>query len=126
MDHCPPFQAFFSPMLHLAHEGEINVRQSAETIADILGLSAIAKLEKTNGGARKRYLDRTMWAATYLRQAGLINTSRRGFVIISPERKAFLEKHPANISITDLQEIEAFVHFQNRRRPNAAPSALGL
>ena len=45
MDTCPPFDAFLKPMLVLANMGEINVRESADKIADDFGMTDKAKLE---------------------------------------------------------------------------------
>ena len=44
MDTCPPFHIFLKPMLMLAKDGEVNVRNSADVIADQLGLSPSARL----------------------------------------------------------------------------------
>ena len=75
MDTCPPFDAFLKPMLVLANMGEINVRESADKIADDFGMTDKAKLETKKSGNQRRYIDRTHWAATYLRQAGLLATT---------------------------------------------------
>ena len=91
MDTCPPFHKFLKPMLMLASAGEINVRNSAGDIADDFGLSPQARLEATKSGNGRRYIDRTHWAATYLRQAGLLRTTRRGYVEITPDGVAFNE-----------------------------------
>ena len=89
MDRCPPFQAFLKPMLMLASKGEVNVRESADAIANEFNLSPNARLESTRGGNQLRYIDRTHWATTYLRQSVLLLTTRRGFVKISEEGQKF-------------------------------------
>ena len=93
MDTCPPFHEFLKPLLMLASAGEINVRDSADTIADDFGLSPRAKLEATRSGNQRRFIDRTHWAATYLRQAGLLKTTRRGYVEITPNGISFNKKY---------------------------------
>ena len=47
---CPPFQNFAYPLLNLALNGEIRVRESADVIAEQLNLSAEAKAETTRSG----------------------------------------------------------------------------
>ena len=53
----------------MAHGEEVQIRDCAERIADQFGLSSEARLEMTASGSKARYVDRTHWAATYLRQA---------------------------------------------------------
>lgn len=123
MTTCPPFDSFFHPLLSLANTGETSVRQSAEKIADQLGLSTEARLEMTKGGNEQRYVDRTQWAATYLRQAGLVASSGRGRVVITEAGKDFLNRHPLAIRRSDLEAIPAFMEFRNRNRnrPTESP-----
>lgn len=125
MDTCPPFQTFLKPMLMLAKDGEVNVRNSADSIADQLGLSPSARLETTKGGNQRRYVDRTHWAATYLRQAGLLITTRRGYVNITDEGVVFNNKHQNSISNADLFILPAFKEFQERRGTRKLPSNEG-
>lgn len=115
MDTCPPFQNFIKPMLMLACEGEINVRQSADVIANEFGLSSQARLEATKSGNSRRYIDRTHWAATYLRQAGLLETTKRGYVQITADGIAFNQKFKEAITIADLRVLPSFIAFQKRR-----------
>ena len=93
MDTCPSFTEFFRPLLKLASQGEVNVRESANKIADIFELTAQARLETTKSGNQRRFIDRTHWAATYLRQAGLLATTKRGFVEITEDGLSFHNKH---------------------------------
>ena len=115
MDTCPPFQTFLKPMLTLAGRGEVNVRNSADTIADDFGLSTRARLETTRSGNQRRYIDRSHWATTYLRQAGLLKTTRRGYVDITEDGVKFNNKFEKTISKQDLFSLPAFVEFQERR-----------
>jgi restriction system protein len=119
MDVCPPFNRFFKPLLVFANTGEVNVAEVAALIADDLNLTIQARSETTKSGKRKRYIDRTQWAVTYLRQAGLVRTTKRGFVSITAEGRAFLTAHASDIIVDNLKTIPAFVDFQQRRRgPN--------
>ena len=124
MDTCPPFQKFLKPMLMLATTGEINVRSSADTIADNFGLSPRARLEATRSGNQRRFIDRTHWAATYLRQAGLLKTTRRGYVEITDEGVKFNSKFEKGISKRDLFSLPAFVAFQERRSTRTINASL--
>ena len=116
VDECPPFNAFFIPTLEISKDGEINLRVGAETIAENLKLSDHAKSEVTRSGAQRRYIDRTIWAATYLVQAGLLNRSRRGFIIITQEGKDFLANNQSRIiTREDLLKFPKFAEFMQRK-----------
>lgn len=123
MDTCPPFSEFFEPLLRYANTGEINVRDSANKIADEFELTDDARLETTKSGNQRRYIDRTHWAATYLRQAALVITTRRGFVEITKEGRAFLQTHKGKISVNDLKVMPAFTDFQNRKGTRVSASS---
>ena len=112
MQNCPPFQLFLRPLLELSAGGEVRVRATADIIADQLGLTEEAKIELTKNGNQKKYVDRTHWAATYLRQAKLVETTRRGHVQITPDGSAFLDSHQGDITIPDLSKIPAFRDFE--------------
>jgi len=111
MDTCPPFSEFFTPLLTLVNSGERNVTESANAIADVLGLTDRAKLETIKSGNQRKYINRTHWAATYLRAAGLIKTTKCGFVVITDQGVKFLKEHQAGISLKDLKAIPAFKEF---------------
>ena len=121
MEAVPPFEEFFRPLLALSANGEISVRKSADEIADQLGLTTEARLEMTRGGNAQKYIDRTYWTATYLRQAELLVSSGRGRVTITDAGKKFLTKHPEKITQADLNEIQSFVDFKNRKKEKSAP-----
>lgn len=69
LDTCPTFESFLYPLLKLAENGEVRVRESADVIAKQLNLKSSAMAELTKNGNALRYVDRTYWSATYLRQA---------------------------------------------------------
>ena len=120
MDTVPPFEEFFRPLLSLAALEEVSVRKSADDIANELGLSTKARLEMTKGGNAQKYLDRTYWTATYLRHAGLLTTTQRGWVIATDLGREFLKTHPQKITRSDLNAIPSFVEFKNRRKEKTA------
>ena len=122
MDTCPPFSEFFTPLLTLVNSGERNVTESANVIADDFGLTDRAKLETIKSGNQRKYINRTHWAATFLRAAGLIKTTKRGFVIITDQGVEFLKNHQAGISIEDLKTIPSFKEFQKRKGTRSSTS----
>lgn len=117
VDRCPPFQAFYRPVLVVtARVGqEIGYRDVANLAADELGMSNMARQELTKGKRYDRCFDRTYWACTYLVKAGLLDKTRPGRVMINAAGKRFLDKHPNGITRDDLLAIPAFAEYQKQR-----------
>ena len=128
MERCPPFHHFLLPMLERAAGGEVNVRTSADDIANSFGLTERALAETVKSGKQFCYIDRTHWAATYLRQAQLIETTRRGFVKITDEGVSFLASYKADdteriITVSELARIPAFAAFIGGKQTRADEKA---
>lgn len=115
MDTCPTFESFLFPLLLEARDSEIRVRSSADSIAKKMGLSEIAMAETTKKGNALKYVDRTYWSATYLRQAGLLVSTKRGFVGITAEGKTVLSSGVTSLSRTDLERYDSFLEFKKPR-----------
>jgi restriction system protein len=62
------------------------------------------------------FYDRTHWALTYLKHAGLLIGTRRGFFKITERGKQVLAKNPAKIDDTYLKQFPEFIEFQRVKR----------
>src|SRR5690606_34598219 len=60
---------------------------------------------------------RTGWALAYLKQAGLVQTTRRGWYQISDEGKRLLATSPSQIDNDVLAHYDGFREFRQRSRP---------
>ena len=122
MDRCPPFNDFFYPLMQLALHQEMQVRECSERIADQFSLSTEARLEMVPSGSKPRYVDRTQWAATYLRQAGVLDATRRGYIRVSAVGREFLAGlDGTKITRADLMQFQPFRDFVERQRPKKLP-----
>lgn len=66
-------------------------------------------------GGQTTFANRVHWACTYLKKAGLLESSERGFVRITPLGKEILASNPARIDRTFLMQFPEFSAFQNRK-----------
>ena len=124
MDKCPPFNDFFYPLIQLASQEERQVRACCELIADHFELSNEARMEMVPSGSKPRYVDRTQWAATYLRQAGVLDSTRRDYVRVSKVGHEFLAKlNGTSITRAHLMQFEPFRGFVERQRPEKTQQA---
>ena len=63
--------------------------------------------------------DRVGWARTYLKKAGLLAPTRRGYLRITPRGREALEVSPERIDVKFLERYPEFVEFRALRRARA-------
>jgi restriction system protein len=105
------------PLLELAADGRENrFRDAVDLLSDRFNLSDEDRQTLLPSGGQPLFTNRVGWANTYLKQAGLLTSPRRGFVQITEEGRHFLEKNPAVLNVRALEQFEAFRNFRHRRR----------
>lgn len=105
------------PVLHALSDGvERHRRALAETIADHFGLSAEERTRLLPSGRAPVIRSRTGWALSYMKQAGLVRSPRRGWYQITEEGMRVLTAAPARIDNDFLMKFEGFRDFRNRSR----------
>ena len=101
-------------------------------IGDDLKLTVEEKIALLPGGGSTILASRVGWAKTYLKQAGLLEQQKRGFVRITPSGMAALAAKPAKIDARFLLQYPSFVQFssrpagKNQRDHSALPPAAPL
>jgi restriction system protein len=119
----PEFYRFFRVVLEVLRDGQSRHWSEIEAVAaDRFHLSVQDREELVPSGQRTRLSDRTQWAITYLRQAGLLETGGRGIAKITDTGRAYLERAPEVITPTALLEFESFAAFQRRSRASPTRS----
>lgn len=113
----PSFEAFMLPYLKGIADGKPHrISEMAEFCASALNLSEEDKAEQTKKGNSSKYYDRTQWAGTYLRQAGLAETCGHGLTKITDLGKTVLTAPPTIIDKKFLQQYPLFEDFIKRTR----------
>ena len=64
--------------------------------------------------------NRVAWAVTYLRQAGLLENTKRGVFKITERGRQVLVDYPDRIDNSVLEQFEEFQAFKNRSKSNKA------
>ena len=82
-------------------------------VATRLQLSA-SDLEETIPSGEPRFLNRLYWAHSYLKQAGLLESPRRGIYRLSPLGHEVKNQLPEQINIKWLEQFPAFQDFRAR------------
>ena len=86
----PTHQSLMRPVLEQALKGEIQLGTLVSALSDELELTIEEREETVPSGKQTKITNRVSWAKTYLKQAGLLASSRRGHYIITDRGKEAL------------------------------------
>lgn len=112
------------PVLRSAIDREVKTGDIIESLADRFGLTVDERAEQIPSGGQAIFYNRIHWAKTYLKQAGLIEYTRRGYFRTSDRGKSVLEDPNVSINNRFLRTIPDFMAFQSRGRAEVqAPQA---
>lgn len=113
----PDYQTLMLPLLRLSGDGqEHRFRDAVEQLASLFELTDSERSELLPSGTAPVFDNRVGWARTYLKQAGLLDSIRRGVFCVTDAGKALLSRNPERISIDLLGQYEQFQAFRARRR----------
>lgn len=114
----PDYQSLMLPVLrYCSDREEARVSEAVEALADQLNLSEENRAELLPSGRQTTFANRVHWAKTYLTQAGLLESTRRGYFRITPRGRVALSSHQGRISNEYLLQFEEFRAFRARTSP---------
>ncbi|HQZ71170.1 MAG TPA: restriction endonuclease [Anaerolineae bacterium] len=112
----PDYQTVMLPLLRfLEDEREHNLGEVVDSLADKFNLSAEERQQLLGSGHQTVIRNRAGWARTYLKKAGLIAPTRRGFFRITESGKKVLDSKPDRIDVKYLERFPEFVAFRELR-----------
>lgn len=122
----PGFQDLTLPVLRAFEDGqEHSSREVRDRVALRLGLSQQDLGETLPSGKQTRYANRAAWAHVYLKQAGLIDSPRRGIYRITERGRQVLSAPPARIDIPFMMQFPEMVAFRSKRSDGGETDAGG-
>lgn len=93
------------PVLEItADSQEHRLRDLVELVADRFDLSDDERSETVPSGQQTLIHNRVTWARTYLVKAGLLDSTRRGYVRITDKGRSLLANNPEAITVAFLKE----------------------
>lgn len=118
----PDFQSVMLPLLTLASDGHEHLpREAADVLAKHFALSDIERTELLPSGMQPVFNNRIGWARTFLKQAGLLDSPRRGVFKITNDGKQLLAEKPTRIDMKLLERYESYRAFRLRgKRSNVS------
>lgn len=113
----PDYQTLMLPVLKLAADGsEHKFSQAVEQLANEFELTTEERNELLPSGSQAVFNNRVGWARSYLKQAGLLASSKRGFFNITEKGKELLATNPPKVDISVLEQYPEFIEFKNRKK----------
>lgn len=80
----PDYQTLMLPLLKLlVDKQEHSLRETIEALAEEFGLTEPERKELLPSGQQPVFDNRVGWARTYMKKAGLLETTRRGYFRIT-------------------------------------------
>lgn len=124
MTTIPTWDAFMAPSLRALTDGQTRrARHVYEAAADELDVTDEQREELIPSG-QPRYINRALWALSYLYRAGALDRPSRGHYLINDTGRELLATHPTGITEHDLRSIEGYVSPRSSAGPPpAAPFA---
>ncbi len=122
----PDYQTVMLPLLKLASDGQEHFfRDSVETLAEEFGLSEEERKELLPSGQQALFVNRVGWARTHLKQAGLLETTRRAYFRITERGRQVLAENLDRIDIKYLKQFPEFLEFMARGKDKDSANAQG-
>ncbi|OEJ66579.1 restriction endonuclease [Magnetovibrio blakemorei] len=116
----PDYQTLMLPVLQEAADGEVSTRDVIETLSEKYALSDEEREQLLPSGKQRTFDNRVNWAKGYLKQAGLVRYTKRGFYVVTDEGQKVLAQNPDRIDNKFLKQFDAFLEFQSRKGPQSA------
>lgn len=123
----PDFQSLMLPLLKvLADKQEHAMREVMPLLSDQFQLSEAERSLSSPISGQPVMYNRTAWAKTYLKKAGLIEQPRRGYFKISERGERVLESSPALINMKFLEQFAEYVSFKDNQEQTEIQQQVSL
>ncbi len=118
----PDYQTIMLPLLKSCGDGkEHSLRETTDSLAIEFKLSASEREEKLPSGQQAVFGNRVGWARTYMKKAGLLETTRHAYFRITPRGLEVLKSNPTRIDGDFLNQFEEFRSFKKLRHEKSEP-----
>ncbi|MCJ7540418.1 MAG: restriction endonuclease, partial [Desulfobacterales bacterium] len=113
----PDYQTIMLHLLKFAGDNqEHSLRETIDFLAAEFSLSDEERKELLPSGSQATFDNRVGWARTYMKKAGLLESTRRGYFCITVRGKKVLAQNPQKINVKFLKQFPEFVEFQKPKK----------
>jgi restriction system protein len=111
----PDYETLMLPVLQYVADGkEHPLREITAHMAESFKLTAEEREQRLPSGQSTYIQNRTGWAKTYLKKAGLLASPKRGLIQITDRGREVLSKNPQRIDGAFLEQFPEFNGFRAR------------
>ncbi len=113
----PDYQSLMLPLIKIVSDGkEYKLNDVVEILAKKFNLTNEERAELLPSGQTFLFGNRVGWARTYLKKSGLLDSPKRGIIVITERGKEILNENPSEINIKLLRRFPEFLEFQIQKR----------
>ncbi len=111
----PDYESLMLPLLEFLMDGQAkSIHDATQYMVDRFKLTEDEINERIPSGQSTYIKNRTGWARTYLKKAGLLNSPKRGFVQITERGKEAISAGLEKVDRKYLEQFPEFTEFQKR------------
>lgn len=112
----PNYEELMRPVLEFSDGQEVSIRDAVEAISENLGLSEEEKTELLPSGKQTKIANRIHWARSYLKQAGLVKNTKRGYYVVTGRGRKALENPNVTVNNAFLEQFDEYQDFKSRTK----------
>lgn len=117
MTELPDYQFFMLPILEYLSDGhDHGMKDIRDHLAARYAISTELREAFLPSGTQRIFDSRVAWAKTYIAQAGLVESPKRGVVHITDRGRELLSQRPQHIDLSVLEQFPEFLAFRNKAR----------
>ena len=121
----PDYQTIMLPILKLASDGlEHKFAHAVEALANEFSLTTEERNELLPSGTQAVFNNRVGWARSYLKQAGLLASPKRGFFTITQKGHDLVSTNPTRVDSSTLEQYPEFIEFKTRKKEKDEESTI--
>jgi restriction system protein len=113
----PDYQSIMLPLLKITGDRQVHsLGKVIDTLALQFGLTDEDRQEILPSGRQAKFDNRVGWARTYLKKAGLVESTGRAKFCITERGLQVLNSNPTEINVQFLKQFPEFLEFQSIAR----------
>ena len=113
----PDYQTIMLQLLNLLGDRREHLfREAVDALADHFDLTEDERRELLASGAQEIFKNRVGWAKMYLKKAGLLDATKRGYFKITDRGMEVLKQNPPAINVKFLDQFAEFREFRKVKK----------
>lgn len=115
----PDYQSLMRPVLVCAENGPRKISDVVEEISIRLGLTEEERQQLLPSGKQTTITNRVHWARSYMKQAGLVSNTKRGWYQLTDRGREILAKPSIRLDSKYLEQFDEFQDFKSRGKDSS-------